>query len=31
MVPIAHKSGGPLMDIVTEYNNQPTGKFQRFQ
>lgn len=29
MVPVAHKSGGPLMDIVTEYNNQPTGKIQR--
>jgi len=25
MVPVAHKSGGPLMDIVTEYNNKPTG------
>jgi hypothetical protein len=29
MVPVAHKSGGPLMDIVTEYNNQPTGKALR--
>jgi uncharacterized protein YodC (DUF2158 family) len=25
MVPVAHKSGGPLMDIVTDYNNKPTG------
>ena len=22
---IAHKSGGPLMDIVTDYEGQPTG------
>lgn len=26
LIPVAHKSGGPLMDIVTEYNNKPTGK-----
>ncbi|CAM0136227.1 asparagine-linked glycosylation protein [Umbelopsis sp. WA50703] len=25
LIPVAHKSGGPLMDIVTDYNNEPTG------
>jgi glycosyltransferase involved in cell wall biosynthesis len=26
LIPVAHKSGGPLMDIVTDYNNEPTGR-----
>jgi alpha-1,2-mannosyltransferase len=25
VIPIAHKSGGPLMDIVLPRNDQPTG------
>ncbi|CAO3569185.1 unnamed protein product [Mortierella alpina] len=25
LVPVAHNSAGPKMDIVTPYNNQPTG------
>lgn len=30
LIPVAHKSGGPLMDIVTEYNNKPTGTIMLF-
>lgn len=25
LVPVAHKSGGPKLDIVTEYDGKPTG------
>jgi alpha-1,2-mannosyltransferase len=25
LVPVAHASGGPLMDIVTPVKNEPTG------
>ena len=32
LIPIAHNSGGPQMDIVTAFKNQPTGNllFQFF-
>lgn len=25
LIPVAHKSGGPLLDIVTEYDGKPVG------
>lgn len=25
LIPVAHKSGGPKFDIVTEYDGKPTG------
>lgn len=25
LIPVAHKSGGPLQDIIVPFNGQPTG------
>jgi hypothetical protein len=29
LVPVAHNSAGPKLDIVTEYDGKPTGKQER--
>jgi alpha-1,2-mannosyltransferase len=29
LIPVAHNSAGPKLDIVTEYDGKPTGKQER--
>lgn len=29
LIPVAHKSAGPKMDIVIEYDGKPTGNIKK--